>query len=250
MEYIKHFSDRSEQYLSFRPTYPDDLFAYLALLTHKNARVWDCATGNGQAAIALARHFAQVIGTDINLQQLEVASIEDHVSYVCCTAEKPPFLDHTFDLITVAQALHWFDLDYFYEEVRRVAKPSGMIAAWCYSLGSINPSIDVWIRKLYTDILGDTYWPKERRYIDEAYQTIAFPFHPLKTPEFIIEKPLDFYALIGYLNTWSAVKEYEKRCHRNPIELIETELLASWGEPKTILLMRWPVHLLLGQVND
>jgi ubiquinone/menaquinone biosynthesis C-methylase UbiE len=250
MEYIKHFNHQSDKYLSFRPNYPDALFDYLAMLVSPNATVWDCGTGNGQAAFALANYFQSVFATDINFQQLEVAFTQSNIHYICSSAEKTPFSDQQFDLITIAQALHWFQFDSFYEEVRRVAKPSAIIAAWSYSLGSINEAVDTCIRHLYTDILGDDYWPKERRYIDEEYVTIPFPFKTLGVSEFTIEKRLNFYTLIGYLNTWSAVKEYQKLRHRNPIELIENELLAAWGNPKAELLMHWPIHLLLGQVNE
>lgn len=249
MTYIDHFNDASDKYASFRPYYPKALFDFLSTLVSKRARVWDCGTGNGQAAFSLAKRFQDVFATDVNRKQLDMAPKKNNVQFVCCPAEKTPFLDKTFDLITIAQALHWFDLESFYKEARRVAKPSSIIAAWCYSLGTINVKVDTVVRTLYIDILGDEYWPKERRYIDEHYRTIRFPFKKMQTPEFTIEKKLDFFSLIGYLNTWSALKEYQKRQHTNPIELIYDKLLSAWGDPKTELLMRWNLHLLVGVVD-
>lgn len=249
MPYIDHFNDASDKYASFRPDYPKALFDFLSTLVGTRARVWDCGTGNGQAALSLAKQFQEVLATDINLKQLDMAPQKNNLQFVCCSAEKTPFLDKTFDLITIAQALHWFDLESFYTEVRRVAKPSSIIAAWCYSLGTINAKVDPVVRTLYVDILGDEYWPKERRYIDEHYHTILFPFKKRQTPEFMIEKKLDFFSLVGYLNTWSALKEYQKRQHKNPIELIYDKLLSAWGEPKIELLMRWHIHLLVGVVD-
>ncbi len=249
MYYIKHFNEKSGEYQCFRPGYPEQLFDYLATLVNAEARVWDCGTGNGQAALVLAKKFQCVFATDIHLKQLDVASQHHNVHYICCPAEKTPFLEHTMDLITIAQALHWFNFDNFYDEVKRIAKPSSTIAAWCYSLGTVNANLDPLIRKLYADVLGDEYWPKERRFIDEQYRTIPFPFKKMKAPSFTIEKKMNFHLLIGYLNTWSAVKEYQNRTHTNPIELIYDELLARWGNPTLEFLMHWPVHLLIGQID-
>lgn len=249
MTYINHFNQGSDKYIRFRPDYPEALFTYLLSLLNKTAQVWDCGTGNGQAAVSLAKQFKRILATDINLQPLEMASHKSNVHYICCSAEKTPFLDHTIDLVTVAQALHWFNLENFYKEVRRVAKPSSIIAAWCYSLGMINVDVDPLINMLYTDILGDKYWPTERRYIDTYYQTISFPFVTIEAPSFTIEKKIDFFSLIGYLNTWSAVKEYQKRQHANPIDLIYEKLLFAWGEPQKERMMRWPVHMLVGRID-
>lgn len=249
MSYIDHFNQGSDKYVCFRPDYPESLFTYLLSLVNKEANVWDCGTGNGQAAAALAREFRNVLATDINLQQLEVASQKNNIQYVCCSAEKTPFMQHTIDLVTVAQALHWFNLENFYEEVRRVAKPSSIIAVWCYSLGSINDNVDPLICKLYTDILGDEYWPRERRYIDDQYRTIAFPFRKIQSPSFTIEKKINFSSLVGYLHTWSAVKEYQQRKHSNPIDLVYELLVSAWGELQIERIIRWPVHLLVGRID-
>ena len=228
MEYIKHFNRQSEGYLSYRPDYPDALFDFLVTLVPKNASVWDCGTGNDQAAQALASRFSQICATDINLSPLTVGSKSNTVNYMCCLAEKSCFADNSFHLITVAQALHWFNLPDFYNEVRRVGGTSSVFASWCYSLCSINPSIDHLVSKLYTEILGDKFWPKERRYIDEKYQTISFPFEKFATPTFTIDKTFSFSMFLGYLNTWSAVKEYQDRMGANPINIISKELEEAW----------------------
>src|SRR3989338_2539931 len=169
MKYTNHFADKSGDYGKFRPTYPEALFHYLANLTTDHDLVWDCGTGTGQAAIALAHYFKHIIATDVNQAQLDAAPQKSNVHYQHCNAEQTPIATASVDLVTVAQALHWFDLPSFYTEVNRVLKPAGIIAAWCYSLGHLTPDIDRLIQKLYVDILGDTYWPKERRYIDEEY---------------------------------------------------------------------------------
>lgn len=248
MEYIKHFNQHSANYQSYRPTYPASLFDFLTTLVPKPDIVWDCGTGTGQAAYALAQRFPYVVGTDLNLAPLEVGLQSDRIAYLCCSAEKTCFLSHSISLITIAQALHWFDLDKFYTEVRRVGNASAVIAAWCYSLGKIEANLDLIINRLYEDILGDEYWPQERRYIDECYQTIAFPFKKISTPDFTIEKQLSLADFVGYLNTWSAVKEYQVRNHTNPIDLIIDELSTMWGDPFLEKRVVWEIHLLAGRI--
>jgi SAM-dependent methyltransferase len=249
MRYINHFGDHSENYLKFRPDYPDALYHYLASLTPSHDLAWDVGTGNGQAAIKLAAYFRQVIATDIQQPQLDSAIHASNITYQCCPAEKTEIQDHAVDLITVAQALHWFSFDAFYREVRRVAKPNGVIAAWTYSLGEINQSVNAVIKDLYIDILGDEYWPSERKYVDEAYETIPFPFLKIKTPSFVITKTWQLNELIGYLNTWSAVKEYKNRHHQNPIDLIYPDLLKAWGNPHQALTIHWQIHLLVAKLS-
>ncbi|KTC93820.1 class I SAM-dependent methyltransferase [Legionella drozanskii] len=247
-DYIRHFSQQSENYLLFRPNYPTVLYDYLSNLVQEHQNAWDCGTGNGQAALALTQYFTLITATDINQAQLDQAPRNEKIRYICCTAENTPILPHSIDLITVAQALHWFNFDLFYEEVRRVSKPAGIIAVWCYSLGKFDTGLDDLVTKLYTDILGDEYWPMERRYIDEEYRTIPFPFSKISSPSFTIDKKLNLAQFLGYLNTWSAVKEYQLRNKLNPINWILKELEAIWGDPKQYHPLQWPIHLLVGSV--
>lgn len=249
MDYIKHFAQNPAEYLQYRPDYPVALFEYLAGMCEHRQLAWDCGTGNGQAAIALAALFKNVVASDINQEPLNIALQKDNLSYHCWPAEETELEDASVDLITVAQALHWFDLDSFYAEARRVAKPHSHIAAWCYALGSVSPEIDKVIQKLYHDILGDAYWPKERRYIDAEYKTIAFPFKKMKTPAFEAQKIFQLPALIGYLRTWSAVKEYQLQNEQDPVDLILPELQTAWGNSDIAMTMRWPIHLLVGKLR-
>lgn len=250
-EYINHFNQQSEQYSLCRPEYPDVLFDYLAQLVDANATVWDCGTGTGQAAQALARRFSQVIATDINQAQLDSAIKMNNIDYRCCPADKTTIKTGSIQLTTVAQALHWFDFSLFYQEVRRVSCPNAVIAAWCYSLGTFNDAaIDALIKTLYYDILGKEFWPAERFYIDEHYSTIPFPFVKQHSPTFSIEKTINFSQLIGYLLTWSAVKEYALRQGKNPLELIHAPLAAAWGDVENERIMHWPLHCLLAKVHE
>lgn len=250
-EYIKHFNQQSEQYLLCRPDYPEEFFDYLAKQVGNKATVWDCGTGTGQAAKSLAQRFKHVIATDINEAQLAAAPQRANIEYHCCPAEHTPIEAGSINLITVAQALHWFFFDSFYSEVRRVSAPDALIAAWCYSLGHFDePSLDAVINALYHDILGTTYWPKERFYIDNEYKNIPFPFKKIKTPDFYISKPMSFNQLLGYLSTWSAVKEYQRQNHQNPLELVFSKLQAAWGNLDVQRTMCWPLHCLLGPVHS
>ncbi len=250
MAYIQHFSHQSSEYLQYRPMYPDELYEYLASNTQNRDIAWDCATGNGQAAVKLADYFNKVIATDISQEQLDIAIRKENIYYECCLAEKTSIPSSTIDLITIAQALHWFNFEEFYLEVNRIAKQDAMIAAWSYSLGKINSTIDSVIEDLYENILGDAYWPKERRFIDDFYSNIPFPFKRIKTPKFKLQKIMNLEMVVGYLNTWSAVKEYQKQNSLNPVHLIKEELEKVWGDPKKEYVMEWPLHLLFGKVHD
>ncbi|KTC74702.1 biotin biosynthesis protein BioC [Legionella birminghamensis] len=244
-----HFDSNSEQYREYRPQYPDSLYTFLLEKTPQHNTVWDCATGNGQAALPWINRFKHIIATDISQSQLDQAFQSAAIEYRCCPAENSGIDAHSVDLITVAQALHWFNFDLFYEEVRRVAKPSAIFAAWCYSLGQINCNLDIIIKNLYENILGERYWAWQRKFIDEHYASIPFPFKKIETPLFFIEKEFDLAGFKGYLNTWSAVKEYQLKNKTNPVELISDELTLAWGAPDQIRLMQWPVSLLAGHVE-
>ncbi len=246
--HIQHFAKNSADYKQFRPDYPEALFTYLESLVPDKQLAWDCGTGNGQAAVALAKRFNQVIASDISQEQLNMAPKVPNINYHCWPAQKTTLPDHSVDLITIAQALHWFDLDNFYQEVNRVAKKDAVIAAWCYSLGNISSTIDPILRKLYVNILGAKYWPKERKYVEEEYCTILFPFTRISPPAFVIHKTLNYEQLLGYLGTWSAVKEYETQKQQNPIDRISGDLKAAWGDPLSPKTMVWPIHLIVGKI--
>lgn len=250
MNYMKHFNQQAGKYLRFRPDYPATLYDYLVNLVNAHHCVWDCGTGSGQAALALSKHFDQVIASDINQAPLDAAPKLAKIHYICCPAEKTPIADKSVDLITVAQALHWFNFDLFYKEVRRVSKDSAFIAAWCYSVGKFNFAVDKVISKLYEEVLGDDYWPAQRRYIDQEYRRIPFPFNKIETPAFSIEKELNLQELVGYLYTWSAVKEYELRNKINPINFVAQEIESVWGEPQRRHKIVWPLHLLVGVLKS
>ncbi len=242
-----HFSAHSPDYRAFRPTYPPELFAYLASLCPHRDLVWDCGTGSGQAAVPLAEHFARVIATDASASQLASADTHPRVEYVVAPAERSPLADGSADLVTVAQALHWFDFGRYYAEVRRVCRTNGVLAVWTYGFHSVGGDLD----RLVTQLRGavDQYWPPGREHVDAGYRTVPFPFPELEVPQFEMVAQWDLRRVIGYINTWSAVKRFEVERGYNPLDPIAEELAMAWGDPLTPRRVTWDFNLRAGRVN-
>ena len=227
-----NFSKRSHLYARFRPTYPRQLFEFLISLVPERQAAWDCGTGNGQVAAVLAEYFEKVYATDISENQIKHAVAKPNVVYKIEAAEQTSFPDELFDLITVAQAVHWFDFPRFYKEVDRTLKSGGILAVFAYSLLKTGDETDAVIDKFYTKIT-DPYWDEERKFVDDNYQTIPFPFREINAPSFLLEHEWEFDQLVGYLNTWSAVQHYIDKNNANPVDKIAGELRKTWGsEPK------------------
>ena len=245
----EYFGEIAAAYKTFRPTYPAALFEYLATIAPGHERAWDCATGNGQAARSLKPFFRQVIASDASEKQIREAERTEGIEYVVATAERTTIDPGSVDLVTVAQALHWFDLPKFYAEVSRVAKPRGVLACWCYALMNTNADIDPLIWTLYHDILDD-YWPSERRLIEKRYSTIDFPFDELQPPALQMTQPWNLGQMLGYLRTWSAAAAYKKKTGNDPVALIEDQLHARWGDPEKMQTVVWPLHLRVGRLPN
>ena len=245
MNFKDYFSKQAVDYAKYRPRYPVELFEYLARVAPGRERAWDCATGNGQAALGLARFFKQVIATDASNSQLESAARLENVEYRIAKAEQTDIESRSVDLVTVAQALHWLNLEEFYREARRVLKDGGVIAVWSYNLLSISPEIEAVIRTFYVETVGP-YWPPERRLVENGYSSIAFPFEDLKPPPFHMNARLSLPDLLGYLRTWSATQRFIKDKGFDPVEDVTGKLSALWGEPEKELEVRWPLSLRVG----
>ena len=245
MHFKDYFSKRSEDYAKYRPVYPLELFEHLASIAPSRALAWDCATGNGQAACALSQIFSRVVATDASSSQLEHATHHDRVVYKVARAEDSGLESHSVDLITVAQALHWFDLDKFYAEAKRVLKTEGALAVWSYNLINVSPEIDEVIKRFYKEIVGP-YWPPERRLVEEGYNSIPFPFREIETPQFDMRARWTLDDLLGYLRTWSATQKFMEKNEVDPLLSINDELLALWGEPESEKQVRWPLKLRVG----
>lgn len=223
-----NFSVNSADYARFRPGYPPELFGYLKMYLSGNENAWDCGTGNGQVAVELAKFFGKVYATDISEQQLINAIQMKNIFYSRQPAEKTNFDDEFFNLICVAQAIHWFDFEKFYSEVNRTLKPGGIFAVMGYGLFKTNKETQDVILKLYHEMTGP-YWDPERKYLDENYTSIPFPFKEIQVPTFEQRMVWNFEQLTGYLKTWSAVKHYEKQTGENPVDIVSTDLKRSFG---------------------
>jgi len=242
-----HFSRQAAQYQASRPDYPADLFALLADLVPARDLALDCATGNGQAALGLAAHFARVVATDLSPAQLAHRRRAPQVHYLAAAAERLPIGGRSVDLVTVAQALHWFDLPAFYAEVRRVARPGAIVAAWSYGLVHVAPAIDEIVARLYTDIVG-AYWPPERSLVESGYRDLPFPFEPIGTPPLALHAEWPLGRLVGYLASWSAVQRCKDATGTDPLRLVRDALGAAWGDAAATRSIHWPLALRLGRV--
>lgn len=249
MGFKDHFSGHASDYTRYRPGYPRALFAWLARQAPGHELAWDCATGNGQAAMGLAEFFDTVVATDASAAQIAAAQPHVRVRYEVAPAEHAPLPAHRADLITVGQALHWFDFPAFYAEVARLLKPGGVLAAWSYGLMQVSPSIDAVVWRLYEPITG-AYWPPERRYVEEQYRTVPFPLDEIDTPSFAMEAQWTLEQMLGYLGTWSAVQRYRKECGDDPLRMIADELAAVWGNADVVRRVVWPLYMRAGRFNS
>ena len=248
MAFKDYFSKQAAEYTQYRPHYPAALFEYLASLVASRKSAWDCATGNGQAALGLTQFFERIIATDASEEQIRNATKHDKITYAVAPAEKTAIVSNSLDLIVIAQALHWFDLDKFYTDVRRVLRSGGVIAAWSYSLLRISPAIDNHIDKFYADIVGP-FWPPERKLVDDRYRSIPFPFEEFSAPQFSMEATWSLEHLVGYLGTWSSVLKFKKKHRTDPIEIVIEALRRAWGRPGHEKRIHWPVNMRVGKLE-
>ncbi|MGH8144830.1 MAG: class I SAM-dependent methyltransferase [Rhodanobacteraceae bacterium] len=256
MSFKDHFSGHADLYAKARPHYPDALFDWLASAAPARDICWDAGCGSGQASIALARRFGCVIATDPSARQIGNAEAKPNIDY---RVEPRNFSagdgggyrtssdDRSVDAITVAQALHWFDLPAFVAEVQRVAKPGALFAAWCYANCNVSPAVDAVIAHLYDDTLG-SYWPPERRLVDEGYASIELPFTPVSIPTMELRVDWNARQLLAYLTSWSAAQRYHKETGLDAIAAITDELIAAWNDPDRVRPVRWRLAIRAGRV--
>jgi SAM-dependent methyltransferase len=238
-----HFSGHAASYAAFRPRYPEALFDFLAAACERRRHAWDCGTGNGQTALSLAGRFARVTATDASAAQIGAATPHPQVVYRVARAEDSGLEDGSVDLVTVAQALHWFDVDAFFSEVLRTLVPGGVLAVWSYGLCSVGPAIDAAVLDLYRAL--DPWWPPERRIVDEGYRGIELPMPRIAAPAFEMTATWTAGAMLGYLRTWSASRRCLADTDSDPVDELEPALRALWGDGERIV--RWPLALKVGR---
>lgn len=243
-----HFSDASGKYAAHRPTYPVELAATLAEHCHATGTAWDAGCGSGQFSRVLARSFDLVIATDASREQLRAAQPHPRIDYRAARAEASGLADTSVDLSACAQAAHWFDLPAYYDEVRRVTRPGGLVALICYEFMQVSPEIDGIVERFYRTILAP-YWPPERQHVETGYRSIPFPFQEVTLPAMGMRAAWPLASLVGYLETWSAVKAMRRALGDEPLHAVCRELEAVWpehNEPREII---WPLSVRAGYVT-
>ncbi len=248
--FIDHFAGVAGHYATHRPGYPPALFDWLAQAAPDRELAWDCATGTGQAACELARRFNRVVATDASAAQIAAATPCAAVQYRTAPAEQSGVANASVDLITVAQALHWFNLDGFYAEVRRVLRPGGLLAVWTYGVfgtegGAAAQAVQSLLHTFYHETVG-SYWPPERRHVENGYADLAFPFAPVLVPAFRMAVEWTLDDLTGYLRSWSATARFHETNGIDPVVQLEQQLSGLWGEGRRRIL--WPLFIKAGRL--
>lgn len=241
-DFQDHFSESAARYAAHRPIYPEALADYLAGLAPRRERALDCGCGNGQLAHLLADRFAHVEATDASAEQIGKAQPHPRIDYRVARAESSGLRAASVDLVTAAQAAHWFDLARFYAEVRRVARPGAILALISYNLPRVGARIDEVIAHFHGEVVG-RYWPCERRHVDADYRSLDFPFAELHAPPLAITHDWAMADLLHYIDTWSAVRHYEKAIGQSPIPTLAAEIAKEWGEPDSVRRVSWPLSL-------
>jgi len=243
-----HFSAAAAEYAAFRPTYPAALFDFVATLPERRRAAWDCATGNGQAAVPLADHFDRVVATDASAEQIAHATPHPRVSYSVALSDATGLESGSMDLVTVAQALHWLPHERFFAEVRRVLAAGGALAVWCYTMAVIGKGIDEIVTRYYAVTCGP-YWSPERALVDGGYQSIAMPIDEVAAPPLAIEASLTLDQFGGYMRTWSATRKLAAAIGTDPVVAVEAELRPLWGEGGGTRVVRWPIRVRAGRLG-
>jgi SAM-dependent methyltransferase len=242
-----HFSSHAADYAKARPSYPPELFAWLAQHCQGHDLAWDCGTGNGQAALALTGHFEQVHATDLSAAQIAQAPPHPRIVFRAAPAEASGLPDRSCDLVAVAQALHWFCNDRFYAEVKRVLKPGGLFAAWTYTLLRGEPELNSAVADFYANVVGP-WWPPERRWVDLGYRGMPFPCTDVVAPEFEIRLDWTLADLLAYVRTWSATQRFiNETGGDDPCGALGERLGELWPDPESRKTIIWPIAMRCGR---
>ncbi|KAL5994666.1 hypothetical protein ACLOJK_024719 [Asimina triloba] len=259
------FNRQAKQYAEGRPSYPLELFQFIASKTPEHELAWDVGTGNGQAAVSLAGFYKNVVGTDTSAEQLSFAEKLPNVRYQQTTPAltvdelKAKVGPHqTVDLVTVAQAFHWFDRPTFYQHVKWLSKrPNGVLAVWCYTLPRINDSIDAIIDRVYAEL--EPFWAAPRKMVDDEYRSFEFPFEPVEGTEhtgpfeFEAKQSMDLDAYLTYIQSWSAYQIARQKGIEHLTEEVVEDFKRAWGgedEKHSIKVAKFPVFLRIGKVGN
>ena len=243
-----HFSGVAAGYRAFRPGYPPALFAWLAGVAAGRERAVDLGCGSGQASVALAEHFDEVLALDPSAEQIARAEPHPRVRYRVAPAEATGLSAASADLVVAAQAFHWFDPARLHPELARIARPGTVFAAFTYDLCRVDPEVDEVLDHLYRGVLGP-YWPAERAHVDAGYRTLPFPWPELAAPAFTIEAAWTLDGLLGYLGTWSAVSARRRATGEDPLAAVDGALRVAWGPPERPRRVTWNLAVRAGRIG-
>jgi SAM-dependent methyltransferase len=246
MNFKDHFSAHAAGYAQARPHYPPELFDWLSKQCPRRRLAWDAGCGNGQASVALAEYFGEVYATDPSAAQIAQAIRHERVHYEVESAEDCQLGDHSANLVTVAQAYHWFDHARFCQEARRVLASDGVVALWSYAESRVLPAVDEIVDELHHATLGPD-WPPERQHVLDRYRELPFPFRPISAPPFEMRAEWNLHQYLAYLSSWSAAQRYLKRTGQDPVAMIADAMREAWGDPDIALTVEWPLLLLVGR---
>lgn len=248
MPFDDFFSSLAQDYAKYRPSYPDELIDLVADSCPAERLCWDCGTGSGQAAAKLAQRFELVVGTDASFPQIHGAFRHPRVRYLVEKAEASSLASGSVDLVTVSTAVHWFDLEGFYMQVRRVSKPASVLAVWSYFLPAITPEVDRVVERYRTEVLAG-HWDARHRHVETGYRNLPFPFNEINTEPLAMTTSWTLEQLAGFLVSWSPVASYRAATGKSPLAQVEVELRQAWGDSHTTLPANWTLNLRLGRVG-
>lgn len=242
-----HFSGRAAEYARFRPRYPTELADYLAALAPRSSLAWDAGCGSGQLSVLLARLFSRVVASDASARQIAQAPRQPHLHYLVERAEETALADGVADLCVSAQAAHWFELNRYYSQVRRVAANGGFVVMITYGRIAAPPGLEPLLSYLYEEILGP-YWPPERAHVEGGYRTMSFPFAEHSPPRFILRQMWTLQSFLGYVSTWSAVGRLRRDQGEGALTDFAVAVSEEWRSQPVAREFRWPLHLRVGAV--
>ena len=244
-----HFSRHAAAYAGARPGYPPALFQWLSAQCAGHALAWDAGCGNGQASVALTAHFTKVFASDPSAGQIASALPDPRVQYAVEPAEACRLASASVDLVTVAQAYHWFDQGQFCREVQRVLVPGGVIALWTYAESRVDDAVDALFAQLHDELLASD-WPAGREHVITRYRELPFPFAALPVPDLVMSRQWTLAQYLAYLRSWSASERFRVRTGVDPVGLLAAQMETAWGDPQAVRAVIWPLSVRAGRRAD
>ena len=243
-----YFRRQAATYRSARPVYPPELYAWVGEHAPGRRLVWDCGTGNGQAAVGLAEVFDEVVATNVAAEQIERAMRHERVRYAVASASSAPLGASSVDAVVAATAVHWFDRPAFWAEARRVLRPGGLVAVWAYGGHDAGERVGAVTKRFAAEVVGP-FWSDRLDVLQGGYADLGMPFEPVEAPGFVASKRVDLAGYMGFLGSWSAAQRYRDAHGSEPLDRVRVDLEAAWGDPMASRVVTWDVFMKAGRVS-